>query len=476
LADIFKDLEENGIDIQLQTGTVTIYFVLSLVVGDNLALNTLLGFSESFSANYYCRICKMTKSDCQHELTIHQSLIRNKTNFKSDLISQSFETTGIKFNSVFNKLKHFHVTDNISVDVMHDFFEGICNYVVCSILLKYISDSTIALDLDALNDRKDFFDYGCILVGNLSVKKITKYNLEAKKLKMSSAEMMTFVLLLPLMIGDLVAKNDPYWKLLLTLVDLIEICLKSSFDEDLLKKLDDVIKSHNKMYMEIFTKNLKPKFHLLFHYTDVIRRCGPLRHLWSFVFESKNREVKSYATVCLQKKNLSLSLSYKARMKFSTFLLEHCNGFPDSVNISESKMFDLSYVENEPYYSELCTFINQYLHSSPASSNQESNICIFFKIKFKNTLYEKDYYISVETNKILNFCKISAILAIGNEFFLIAKKVLFEGYNEHFRAFIVGKEEAFGEIQIINIKEIMYLPINMHKISTGDLAFKLRII
>jgi hypothetical protein len=206
----------------------------------------------------------------------------------------------------------------------------------------------------------------------------------------------------------------------------------------------------------------------------VIRRCGPLRHLWSFVFESKNKEVKSYASVCLQKKNLSLSLSYKARMKFSTFLLEHSKGFPDSVNISESKMQSLSTVENETYFKDLCDFIK--LNSSATSSNSESNITIFFKIKYKKTLYEKDYYISLESDEILSFYKICSILAIGKDFFLITKKIIIQGYKEHYRSFIVGKHEIFGETKIINIKELRYLPINIQKISTGDFAFKLRVI
>lgn len=36
---------------------IRVYFPLLLIAGDNLGLNSLLGFSESFSADYFCRLC-----------------------------------------------------------------------------------------------------------------------------------------------------------------------------------------------------------------------------------------------------------------------------------------------------------------------------------------------------------------------------------------------------------------------------------
>ncbi len=302
--EIFKDLEENGIEIELENGTKRVFFALALIVGDNLALNTLLGFAASFSAKFFCRMCKMPIE--QTRLALNPTLLRSKKNFDSDLKIKSFEKTGIKFDSVLNTLNHFHSTLNISVDIMHDLFEGVCNYVICLVLLRLIDDPSINFDLDDLNERKDFFDYGCILISNISVKKITMDNLR-QKIKMSSSEMMTFSLLLPLMIGDLIPENNPYWKMLLTLNDLIENCLKSSYDEESLSNLNDIIQRHNKMFIELFDEHLKPKFHIMLHYIDVIRKCGPLRHIWSFVFESKNREEKSRCNCLHPKKKISLN-------------------------------------------------------------------------------------------------------------------------------------------------------------------------
>jgi len=47
---------KNGITIVVNSISTKIYFVLGLILGDNLGLNSMLGFVQSFSANYYCRI------------------------------------------------------------------------------------------------------------------------------------------------------------------------------------------------------------------------------------------------------------------------------------------------------------------------------------------------------------------------------------------------------------------------------------
>lgn len=47
------DLENNGIELNFSNNTVKIYFSIGLVVGDNLGVNSVLGFSKSFSSNHF---------------------------------------------------------------------------------------------------------------------------------------------------------------------------------------------------------------------------------------------------------------------------------------------------------------------------------------------------------------------------------------------------------------------------------------
>ena len=72
---VFKDLitelnflETSGIIVQINDEVHHIYFSVGLILGDNLGLNSILGFSESFVAKFPCQICRCLNHVC-HEQT-----------------------------------------------------------------------------------------------------------------------------------------------------------------------------------------------------------------------------------------------------------------------------------------------------------------------------------------------------------------------------------------------------------------------
>ncbi|CAI6359734.1 unnamed protein product [Macrosiphum euphorbiae] len=71
------DLRTNGISVCVDNTYTTIFFALELVLGDNLGLNSILGFVESFSANHYCRICRCPKPELQKMLSESFQSLRN---------------------------------------------------------------------------------------------------------------------------------------------------------------------------------------------------------------------------------------------------------------------------------------------------------------------------------------------------------------------------------------------------------------
>jgi len=62
LIDEFNSLEKEGIIINTLDGPKQIYFILGLMTGDNLRLNSICDISKSFSAKYFCRFCKANKT------------------------------------------------------------------------------------------------------------------------------------------------------------------------------------------------------------------------------------------------------------------------------------------------------------------------------------------------------------------------------------------------------------------------------
>lgn len=55
-------LETEEITINTDEELKQIYFIASFLLGDNLGINSLTGFQESFSSTYFCRICFSEKS------------------------------------------------------------------------------------------------------------------------------------------------------------------------------------------------------------------------------------------------------------------------------------------------------------------------------------------------------------------------------------------------------------------------------
>lgn len=211
------------------------------------------------------------------------------------------------------------MTSNFAVDVMHDIFEGICHYDMCHIIIQLIEMRYF--DLDKLNDRKMLFNYGEYEIGNIS-SSITQNNLNSFHLKMTAREMMSFVSLFPLMVGDCVPNDDEVWLFLINLLEIINIILSFEIPRDLAEHLKYLIKKHHIGYVRLFNDNLKPKHHLMLHYTDVIVQSGPLRNFWCFRYEAKHKEFKSYARAITSRKNICVSLAKKFQLNFAHYLMQ----------------------------------------------------------------------------------------------------------------------------------------------------------
>lgn len=155
--DELEFLEKNGVEVDCDGEVRTIYFKLALILGDNLGLHSILGFRESFNCPIFCRFCKLNKQNLQ-TVTEEADLLRTENNYIIDLEKDEEKETGIVEPCIFHKIPDFYVTKNLSVDVMHDVLEGICQYDLGLILHALIAKKFFTLE--ELNYRVKAFDYG----------------------------------------------------------------------------------------------------------------------------------------------------------------------------------------------------------------------------------------------------------------------------------------------------------------------------
>lgn len=212
-----KYLETEGIEIQTSSGKkIHVYFTLLLILGDNLGLNSILGFHESFQSNYFCRFCKTHRTEAKYQVVENEDL-RNIENYNDDCSSLSF---GIKEACIWHELSNFHVTNNLSCDLMHDFLEGVLRYNMAEIInylikMKYFS-------LEQLNERIKYFKFLDIDTGN-PIPSIISEHLKKKYLIMSASEMLALVIYFGILIGDLVPSSEPVWDFYILLHKMSDI-------------------------------------------------------------------------------------------------------------------------------------------------------------------------------------------------------------------------------------------------------------
>jgi len=327
------DLQENGI---LLSTNVTIYFTLGLVLGDNLGLNSILGFVESFSANFYCRICYLPKSDLQNLLK-ESKLIRNKINYEDHINQANVSITGIKERCIFNEVPNYHVVENIVCDFMHDIPEGVARYDMAVIINSLIQEKYFTLD--ELNSRIQLFAYGVTEQKN-SPPSISQRNLNNGSIIMSASEMLCFIRYFGLIIGELVPLKTGVWYLYISLRKIVDLCCARTIQPECSVQLDALVAEHNRLYLKYSNSKLKPKHHILTHYGRLLLKNGPIILTSSIRFEAKHKVLKSIANSIPCRINLGYTLAHKLQMQNVSRLLTQ-TGLVADLNVGKGQ--DISF-------------------------------------------------------------------------------------------------------------------------------------
>ena len=190
-------------------------------MGDNLGLNGILGFVESFKSHYICRICKATSEETWDLVAEDESKLRTKINYITGVKQADAAKTGIKEECVFHKVNGFQLTENVTVDMMHDVLEGVCMYVMTSLIYTFVFEKHY-FTLEDLNTRITDFEYDSIEKSNKPPAITMNRILQKVLLKMFAAEMLCLVRYFGLIIGDLIPKDDIHWELYLYLRQILD--------------------------------------------------------------------------------------------------------------------------------------------------------------------------------------------------------------------------------------------------------------
>lgn len=197
---------------------------------------------------------------------------------------------------------------------MHDLAEGICHYDMCYIIKHCIECGYFSLE--QLNTRIKYssvFNYGSIDKSS-EPPFIFKKHLDSLTLKMSATQILCFVKYFGLLIGDLVPDDDPFWLLYKLLREILDIVFAKNIHNNYFNILQVLVNEHHKLYLQITNDNLKPKYHILVHYPNFMKKAGPVSQFSCFKFEAKHKFLKKSAFTNSCKKNKAYSVAVKHQL------------------------------------------------------------------------------------------------------------------------------------------------------------------
>lgn len=306
-----KQLQSVGINVdgQILKGS------LVRVISDNLGINGVFGFTESFNS-YFCRSCEISKSESETLTKERSDIMRTKDSYENCLkIASGFidrgkqinlkETKGIKRPCVFNDLEEFHILDNICFDVMHDVNEGIIPFFL-SKFFEYCDAQKIVKKTEIQRIVRDFI-YGILN----KQKKPSFIMFDKPTLGQNATQSYLLMIHLPFIFAKYKDELRDIWISAESLLKMMQIIYSTKITDEDINNLTSYTEIHFVSLQRIFNAKLLPKHHLVLHYPNAIRKIGPLIHYWMMRFESKHAFFTNAAKNTNNFQNIAKTLAYK---------------------------------------------------------------------------------------------------------------------------------------------------------------------
>lgn len=456
-------LERTGITLDFAVGPVQVYFVLGLLLGDNLGQNQVMGFTECFTANYFCRVCKLHRNVMRHQFEEDVNFLRNRQNYAEDVALENMQLTGIKEMCTWNEVPSFHVTENKTGDLLHDFEEGVCGYGIVLILYWLICVYEF-LTFDVLHHRIQTFDYGPNDIGNKPpTSKITQSAvMNRSKLLLSGSESLCLTRHLSLMIGDLIPEDNDVWQYYLSLRLLSDSITSPHFQAGTENYVSVLVRDHNFLFVNTFNEPLKPVHHFLTHYERYMRENGPMLHTSSKRSESKHREGTVAAHVTNSRIQLPVTLAIKTQLKLSYRLLSRC-GLSDN--------FFTQSGANTLVTRQLLDYL---LFAAVLNVPADEKVASHHQIEFKGTIYRVGSVLVIDENNLYPIFSLLRHIIVNQagELIFICQAFDTVGFCEHLHTFRVEPSDNWHCTHPNDLRS--YMPLVLRTIQNGQRCVSLR--
>lgn len=450
LYEDLKILETSGIAVTLHNGQTSQFRGgLVTITADNLASHDLAGFRRSFSSGRICRFCMCHYQDLTRKFSEDMFQIRNSSDHECHVRDvgrdPSLESVyGVRMGSPLSGLLSFNIIDGMPPDIMHDILEGVMPGI-----LQYIIDSLILCTMTKsdLIELVQSFPYG-------RYEKRNKPHYKGTVSSLTATQSWCLFNHFGFIVGTYVKEGDDTWELYLMLSRITDIIFAKRVSTNMVNELDVVVVDFYKKVLECAPQVIKPKFHYMLHYATMIKKYGPISHLWSIRFESYHQIVKKISRSSGNFKNISLTVASRLQQRkcwemTSTNCL--CDS-PPNINIEN---ISASTIPN--CYAGLLDFQSFPEEMKIGSAKLYDDGC--------ERYHCNGIYVVGENDDCPIFCKVEYILLIRNQWKMLGE-LLESSFYRHMHCYSVletGVFHTFSPNELIYNRPLDVYSINEYK-------------
>jgi len=414
-------------------GRITVYASLCQVTCDNLALNGLLGFIESFSGDFFCTLCYATQDMIQKFFRDDFFNRRTISDYEND-VSKLSETAcrihykGVKKNCVLNRIRGYHVTENWSLDIMHIVLEGIVPVELGCILYGLCVEHKL-FNVNVLNREIQLF------WGQMTVSKCEKPPTLSRLLEpgqglapsMKAVQCWSLLKYMPLVMGKLVPKGNEHWKFMLHLSQLVDLVFAPRFTAGMIEYMKDVIEEHLSNFSQLYSAKwhvkLRPKHHLLVHLPAIVRKSGPLVGMSCMRYELKNSFFKRTAHTVCNFSNICHTLAQRHQHHFLYSLLS-------------SQHIRSAVIVGRQFSVSVCSFVFCEILCTELHIEATDDVSVTNRLTVAGVQYARGNIVVLDINEVGPvFGKISTfVCSQSGEWCLVVEVIQAEKFCYHFHA------------------------------------------
>lgn len=208
----------------------------------------------------------------------------------------------------------------------------------------------------------------------------------------------------------------------------------------------------------MFEQTLKPKFHLLVHYPTIMRKVGPVRHIWVMRYEGFHKQLKCTAKIVTSRINLLLILCIKQQLKLCYRILSK-KGLSGAIKYGHflGKVHD---IKNKKLVS--------IMKSTKVAFSEEANM--FASVKINNIKYNLRNVVQIndtETDCILKFGLLLHIISDKKFIIFILLPITTIAFQDHLQAYEVQIHEDVHWYSVKWEDLPNKFPYNIHIMSNG---------